>query len=132
MILWDAKTKKLYGLNGSGRSPYNMKLEDLKAAGLSKIPLFGPLSISVPGCVDGWFTLHERFGKIPMNNILEPAIRYANDGFPVSEQISYDWQSAASRLRDMPGFADVFMPNGEAPVKGHILKIPPLEIHSKR
>jgi gamma-glutamyltranspeptidase/glutathione hydrolase len=121
-IVWDAKTQKLYGLNGSGRSPYNMKMADLKAKGLSKIPLFGGLSISVPGCVDGWFALHDKFGKVPMSEVLTPAINYAANGFPVSETIAYEWNDSAKRLHKMEGFREVYMPNGRALNKGEIFK----------
>lgn len=125
-IIWDAETQQLYGLEGSGRSPYNMSLSDLKNKGLSKIPLFGPLSISVPGCVDGWFAMHEKFGKLSMEEILSPAISYAENGYPVSELIAFDWKSAADRLADQKGFAEVFMPGGNAPAKGQIFKNPAL------
>ena len=83
VILWDAKTKKLYGLNASGRSPKSLTLDMLKDKGLKKIPIRGPLAVSVPGCVDGWFELHERFGKLDMKEILAPTIKYARKGFPV-------------------------------------------------
>ena len=78
VILWDAKSKKLYGLNGSGRSAMDSSLEGMKAAvtaaGAERIPTKGPLSVSIPGCVDGWFTLHSRFGKMDMSEVLKPAI----------------------------------------------------------
>jgi len=77
-IVWDGKTKKLYGLNGSGRSPKSLTREMLVAQGLTKIPSHGALPVTVPGCVDGWITLHERFGKLSMKRVLAPAIAYAN------------------------------------------------------
>ena len=80
-IVWDAKTQKLHGLNGSGRSPKSLTLDYFKEAGLDKIPAHGPLPVSVPGAVDGWFELHKKFGKLPMSQILEPTIEYANNGF---------------------------------------------------
>lgn len=125
-IIWDAESKQLYGLNGSGRSPYNMSLADLKAKGLNKIPLFGPLSISVPGCVDGWYEMHERFGKMKMDEILQSAINYAENGFPVSEIIADDWKKSAERLSDQKGFQTVFAPQGQAPMKGDIFYNPAL------
>ena len=80
-IVWDNETQQLYGLNASGRSPQSLTLEMLKERlkkdGLSKIPSFGPLPVSVPGCVDGWFELHGKFGKLPMAEVLQPAINYA-------------------------------------------------------
>ncbi|WP_235299706.1 gamma-glutamyltransferase [Portibacter marinus] len=125
-IVWDAETKQLYGLNASGRSPYNMSINDIKAKGLTKIPLFGPLSISVPGCVDGWYTLHERFGSLEMQELLQPAIDYAKNGYPVSEIIANDWKAVADRLNDQKGFQRVFAPNGQAPAKGDIFRNPAL------
>ena len=88
-IVWDAKTQKLYGLNGSGRSPKSMTLDTLKAMGLEKIPAYGPLPVSVPGAVDGWTSLHDKFGSMPLKKILAPAIGYAEEGFPVTELIGY-------------------------------------------
>lgn len=81
-IVWDAKTKKLYGLNASGRSPKSLNLEYFEKKDMTKIPSFGPLPVSVPGCVDGWFELHKKFGSMKMDQILEPSINYAEQGFP--------------------------------------------------
>lgn len=123
-IVWDAKTKRLYGLNASGRSPKSLTLEYFKQKGITRIPAFGPLPVSVPGCVDGWFELHKKFGRLPMNQILAPAIGYAREGFPVSELIAFYWQRNAQRLKQFEGFADIFMPNGKAPAKGEIFRNP--------
>ena len=82
VIYWDAKSQKLYGLNASGRSPYAVNRNVFKNRGLDQIPLDGPLSWSVPGCVDGWFELHGRFGKQPMQELLKPSIEYGTEGFP--------------------------------------------------
>ncbi len=123
-IVWDATTQKLYGLNGSGRSPYELKLDYFKDNGYAKIPAFGPLSVSVPGCVDGWFELNKKFGKLKMDEILAPAIRYAREGFPLSEVIAYYWQGNARSLQEYPGFAEIYMPGGKAPAKGEIFKNP--------
>ena len=125
-IVWFEDAKKLYGLNASGRSPKSLTLEKMKEMGLEKVPLRGPLSISVPGCVDGWFKLHKRFGSLPMEKILSPAIHYASKGFPVTEVIASYWQNSAKSLKDKPGFAEVFMPGGKAPNKGDIFKNPAL------
>src|SRR5215207_1723451 len=84
-IVWDNKTKKLYGLNASGRSPYKATREYYKAHQLKEIPEYGPLSWSVPGCVSGWEELHNKFGKLPLTDVLSSTIDYANDGFPVTE-----------------------------------------------
>lgn len=123
-IVWDAKTKQLYGLNASGRSPYNLTLDYFKENGYDKIPALGPLPVSVPGCVDGWFELSQKFGSLPMSDILAPAIRYAREGFPLTELIAYYWKRNAEILKDYPGFAEVFRPNGQAPAKGEIFKNP--------
>lgn len=122
-IVWDAKTQQLYGLNASGRSPYELTLEYFKENDYEKIPSYGPLPVSVPGCVDGWFELHNKFGKIPMNEVLNPAINYAENGFPLTDLIAYYWGRSAF-LKQFPGFEETFMPGGEAPKKGEIFKNP--------
>ncbi len=123
-IVWDAKTQKLYGLNASGRSPYNLTLEYFKENEYEKIPSTGPLPVSVPGCVDGWFELHEKFGSKTMGEIFIPAIHYATNGFPLTELIAYYWQRNSYNLKEFPGFEEVFMPGGKTPQKGEIFKNP--------
>ncbi|MCD6564762.1 MAG: gamma-glutamyltransferase [Bacteroidales bacterium] len=123
-IVWDAKTKKLYGLNASGRSPESLTLDYFIKEGYSRIPSYGPLPVSVPGCVDGWFELHDKFGKLPMQEVLKPAITYAENGFPVTELIAYYWQGNARYLQKFPNFKEIFMPGGKAPEKGEIFKNP--------
>lgn len=128
-IVWDNKTKKLYGLNASGRSPKTLTYEKLKSEldrlGRNTIPPLGPLPVSVPGCVDGWFELHKKFGSKPMDEILAPAIHYAEEGFPVSELIAYYWNRSRGLAR-YPGFRETFLPGGNAPAKGEIFKNPML------
>jgi len=82
-LVWDAQTERLHGLNASGRSPRALGLGELRAMGLERLPAAGPLSVSVPGAVDGWFELAGRFGRLPMATLLAPAIAYARYGFPV-------------------------------------------------
>ncbi len=127
-IVWDAKTRKLYGLNGSGRSPKSLTLaklrEELRRLNSKTIPPRGPLPVSVPGTVDGWFELHGRFGKLPMKELLQPAISYARNGFPVTEVIAEGWARNARLLKDYPNFAATYMPNGRAPAKGEIFRNP--------
>lgn len=123
-IVWDAKTQKLYGLNGSGRSPKSLTLDYFLDNGYKEIPLYGPLSVSVPGCVDGWFELHEKFGRLKMKEILQPTIDYATNGFPMAELIAYYLEGSAPRYMKYPGFKEVFMPNGWTPAKGEIFKNP--------
>ncbi len=125
-IIWDAKTKKLYGLNASGRSPRALTIDYFKQREMKKIPSYGPLPVTVPGTVDGWFEMHKRFGKIPMNLILEPAIYYAREGFPVSELIAYYMERSVRVLGQYPNFKETFMPNGKMPAKGEIFRNPSL------
>ncbi|KPV97887.1 putative gamma-glutamyltransferase YwrD [Pseudoalteromonas sp. P1-9] len=124
-IVWQQKEQKLHGLNASGRSPASLTLDTLKAQG-DKIPSYGPLPVSVPGAVDGWFELHNKFGKLPMAELLAPAIHYAENGFPVSELIAYYLNKSVSVRGKYPGFKEVFMPNGHMPKKGEIFKNPAL------
>ena len=112
-IVWDAESKQLYGLNASGRSPQSLTKDIFAQKGLTKIPSFGPLPVSVPGAVDGWFELHNKFGSLPMQKILTPAINYAKEGFPVSELIAYYWQVNTKRIGQYDGFAETFLPGGE-------------------
>ncbi|MBN2237387.1 MAG: gamma-glutamyltransferase [Bacteroidales bacterium] len=124
-IIWDAKTQKLYGLNASGRSPYDLSLEYFLENGYDKIPALGPLPVSVPGAVDGWFEINKKFGSMKMKDILQPAINYANNGFPVTELIAYYWNGSRGLAR-FPGFKETFMPDGKAPAKGEVFKNPRL------
>ncbi|WP_419149682.1 gamma-glutamyltransferase [Pseudoalteromonas 'SMAR'] len=124
-IVWDAEQQTLSGLNASGRSPQSLTLEMLQQQG-DKIPSYGPLPVSVPGAVDGWFELHKKFGKLPMATLLAPSIDYARSGFPVSELIAYYMQRSVSARAEYPGFKEVFMPDGAMPKKGEIFKNPAL------
>ncbi|MCX7543780.1 gamma-glutamyltransferase [Marinicella gelatinilytica] len=121
-IVWDAKTKKLYGLNGSGRSPKSLSLQWFKDNGYDKIPSHGPLPVTVPGAVDGWFMLHDRFGELPMQQVLQPAIDYAEKGFPVTQLIAYYWNRSVPILSKWPGFAEQMTLAGKAPQEGDIWK----------
>lgn len=125
-IVWDSKNQKLHGLNASGRSPKLLTLDWFKENGYEKIPAHGPLPVSVPGCVDGWFELHKKFGTLSMKKILAPAIHHAEEGFPLTEVIAYYWGRNAKVLKDFPGFADTFMPQGRAPQKGEVFSNPRL------
>ena len=125
-IVWDAKTKKLYGLNASGRSPYSLTLAEFQKRGLTHIPSDGPLPVSTPGCVDGWFTLHKRFGKMPMPKILSHAITYAREGYPVHDEASFYWASMISRFGKYPNVRETYAPGGAAPKRGELFKNPAL------
>ena len=119
-IVWDAKTKKLHGYNGSGRSPKSLTLAEFERQGLKDIPPHGPLPVSVPGTVDGWFALHGKFGRLPMKQVLAPTIRYARDGFPLTDVIAYYWNLSVPRLSKFPGFVEQMTIDGRAPRKGEI------------
>ena len=125
-IVWDAQSKELVGLNASGRAPKAMTLEYFQEKGLDSIPAFGPLPVSVPGAVDGWFQLHGRYGRLDMQQILAPTIAYAREGFPVSEVIAMYLQSNQRRIGHYPGFAETYMPNGDVPKKGEMFRNPRL------
>jgi gamma-glutamyltranspeptidase/glutathione hydrolase len=138
-IVWDAQSRRLAGLNASGRSPRALSLDDLRALGLTTIPVDGPLAVSVPGAVDGWFALHAQLGALPFPELLAPAIAYARAGFPVTEIIAGYWADDAERCRAHAGFADVFLPGGRAPAPGETFKNPGLAdayaliaVHGKR
>jgi gamma-glutamyltranspeptidase/glutathione hydrolase len=125
-IVWDAESERLYGYNGSGRSPKSLSLQWFLDNGYEEIPPFGPLPVSVPGTVDGWFALHERFGDMDMADVLAPTIEYARRGFPVSEVIAYYWARSVPVLDEFPGFAEQFTIDGRAPREGEIWKNPEL------
>ena len=117
-ILWDGA--ELHGLNASGRSPASWTPD--RFAGASEMPFRGWESVTVPGAVSAWVALSERFGKLPFAVLFEPAIAYADDGFPVSPVVATLWARAASELATQPGFAETFMPNGAAPKAGEIFR----------
>jgi gamma-glutamyltranspeptidase/glutathione hydrolase len=121
-IVWDAKTQKLYGLNASGRSPKSLTADYFKQRNMDYIPYAGALSVSVPGCVDGWDMLHQRFGKLGMAEILEPAISYGKNGFPVTEVIAAEMKASVGSRKDMPGFKETYMPGGKIPARGEIFQ----------
>jgi len=125
-IVWIEKEKKLYGLNASGRSPENLTLEYFKENNFKSIPAYGPLPVSVPGCVDGWFELHNKFGKIKMRDILSPTINYAEDGFPVTELVSYYMKVASDNFQDYPNFKETYFIDDSTPEKGQVFKNPDL------
>jgi len=125
-IVWDAKSRKLHGLNGSGRAPYAATRALFRDKRLAAIPTHGPLSWSVPGCVDGWAQLRARFGTKSLAEVLAPAIEYAERGFAVSEIIAHDWQGAAAELSKLPTSSRCFLPGGSAPKVGDVFQNPGL------
>jgi len=125
-ILWDPKTKQVVGLNASGRAPLALTAEKVPPDSDGTIPLYTPYSWTVPGCADGWFELHAKYGKLPMSRLLAPAIRYAEEGFPLSPVIANDWDRSTRVFADKPGFKEVFMPGGRAPREGERFRNPAL------
>lgn len=127
-IVWDGKTKKLYGLNASGRSPKNLSLAYFEEKEMTKIPSYGALPISVPGAVDGWFELHKKFGSKPMSEILAPAINYAEKGFPLTELIAWYMQRSIPffKSKGFPNIKDTYesQNGGKLPNEGEIYKNP--------
>jgi len=125
-IVWDAKTKKLYGINGSGRSPKSLTLAEFKKRGLTHIPSTGPLPISVPGCVDAWFELNKKFGTMPMSQVLEKAVSYARNGFPVHGELASALARVPANYGKFPNVAQHYYPSGKVPAEGDVFKNPNL------
>jgi gamma-glutamyltranspeptidase/glutathione hydrolase len=125
-LVWDAESGRLHGLNASGRAPFALSADKIEPNANGTIPLYSPYSWSVPGTVDGWFTLHERFGKLPMAAVLAPAISAADEGEPVPQVIAAAWARSARVFGDKPGFAATFLPEGRAPREGEIFRNPGL------
>ncbi|UCE47611.1 MAG: gamma-glutamyltransferase, partial [Phycisphaerales bacterium] len=118
-IVWSAKEQKLIGLNASGRAPYDWSIEKARAMGLKDIPVYGPLSWSVPGCVSGWAALQEKFGRFSLSRTLEAPIHHAREGFPVSPVIARTW---SFNTTDDQGLSRTFMPDGEPMRFGDIFR----------
>jgi gamma-glutamyltranspeptidase/glutathione hydrolase len=134
-IVWDPRTGKLYGFNGSGRSPSGRSLEDLrrKLGTRTDMPTHGSLTVTVPGTVDGWHELHQRFGKLPMDRVLDPAIRYAEEGFPVSQLVAEYWkrnfrafERNAADIEEIENAKRTYLVDGRAPAHGEIFRNPDL------
>ncbi|MGP0099926.1 MAG: gamma-glutamyltransferase [Terriglobales bacterium] len=125
-IYWDAKTGKLYGLNASGWAPKALTLERLQGKGLTAMPQSGIDSVTVPGTVDGWTKLHDRFGKLPWRDLFQSAIFYADHGYPVTEIIHDYWRASSSGLMQNPESQRVFLPGGSVPQTGQIFRNPDL------
>ena len=127
-IVWDPKTKKLHGLNASGPSPQSLSLDYFLDNDYEGIPFYGVLPVSVPGAVAGWFALHRKFGNLSMNQILSPAIQYAEKGFPLTELIAYYMERSVKRFikSNYPNIKETYLqPNGgKLAVEGEIFKNP--------
>ncbi len=137
-IVWNAAEKKLYGINGSGKSPRSLSPDYFTARNMNRIPAAGPLPVTVPGCVDAWFELHGKFGKLPVEQLLQPAITYAREGIPVTQEIA-DMMAYLERnllpsyapngeisFEDFPEFCKVYRKDGRFPVKGAVYANPDL------
>lgn len=136
-IVWDPGTKQLHGLNASGRSPLGLSYEAmsqlLKDKGWDMIPDRGSYSVSVPGAVDGWFELHDRFGKLDMKTILNPSIQYARHGFPITQLIASYWKTndnsfraASDQIEELDNYRKTLLIEGKAPVEGQVFRNPDL------
>src|SRR5262249_14450705 len=117
-IYYEARTGKLYGMNASGWAPAALTPAFLKSKGITRMPGSGIHTVTVPGAVAGWDALGARFGKLPMSDLLAPAIYYADEGFPVTDVIADYWAGGAARLAQEPLAAETFLPNGRAPRSG--------------
>jgi gamma-glutamyltranspeptidase / glutathione hydrolase len=125
-IYWDAKTGKLHGLNASGWAPKALTLEHLKAKGASEMPQAGIDSVTVPGMVEGWAKLHERFGKLPWPELFQPAINFADQGFPVQEIVDDAWKANRDGLMKNPESRRVFLPGDKVPERWQVFRNPDL------
>lgn len=135
-IVWDPDGKQLYGLNASGRSPKALTYKQMadELGDREQIPMYGPLSVTVPGVVDGWFALHKRFGDRPMKELLAPAIRYGKKGFPVTPVTAHYWQvdgmetmeANSDIIPELKNLRETFSTNGRAPRPGEVFRNPDL------
>jgi gamma-glutamyltranspeptidase/glutathione hydrolase len=125
-IYYEARTKKLYGLNSGGWAPTGLTPELLRSKSLTRMPQAGIYAVTVPGAVKGWEMLRARFGALPMSELLAPAVFYADEGFPVTDVIAAAWQEATEKLEHGTHAAEVFLPNGRAPKAGEVFRNPQL------
>ena len=124
-LIWKARDKQVLALNGSGRAPMAARIDALRAQGRSRMPAFGPFSVSVPGTVHGWEVLLAREGTISLADALRPAIAYAAQGFPVSDIIAFQWQQQEEKLAALPSGQEL-LTNGRAPREGELMRLPTL------
>jgi gamma-glutamyltranspeptidase / glutathione hydrolase len=123
-LLWDAKTGKLTGINASGWAPKGLSIDYLRQQGITRMPTSGIHTVTVPGCVEGWEKLYKRYGRLPWRDLFKPAIYYAENGFPVTELIQWDWENTNSKLEDAA--RQLYLPGGSAPRVGEIFRNPQL------
>ena len=125
-LVYHAESEKLYGLNATGHAGSRSSAAKLREQGLTHMPGSGIISVTVPGALDGWEQLRSRFGTRPLAELLEPAIRYAEEGFPVSQIIATGWQFSEEKLMRQPDAADTYLIEGRAPRHGEIFRSPDL------
>ena len=125
-IVWVEADKKLYGLNASGPAPKKLDISYFRKNNLPVIPPYGHLPVTIPGAVQGWAELHKKFGKLEFKKLFTDSINYARSGFPVSETVAYYLNRASEEFSSYPNFADIWMKNGQTPLKGEIFKNPSL------
>src|SRR3954468_1929563 len=129
-MLWDPKTKQVVGINGSGRSPANLSLETVRSrAKKGLVPGYGAVAVSVPGCVDAWWQLHQRYGKLPWKKLFDPAIEYATEGAPVAQTVAFYINASFKRfttvdlgIEEVENFRKVWAPNGHPPAEGDVFR----------
>ena len=124
-LVWDAKEKKMHALNGSGAAPAAASIEELRSQGHQRMPEFGVYSVSVPGTVHGWETLLASHGTMTLSQVLKPAIQYAEEGFPVTEVIAYQWHRVVDKISRLPSGQEMLI-DGRAPKQGELMTIPTL------
>lgn len=123
-IYWDARTGKLTGINASGWAPTGLTIDFLKSLGDTSMPQTGIQSVTVPGCVNGWSNLHKRFGRLPWSELFQPAIYYAEHGFPVTEIISAAWHEEVAKLAKDRNASRILLRDGHSPAVGEIFRDP--------
>ena len=126
MLVYWSKTKELKGLNASGRAPRALSLDYFAKKKVTRMPQTGMESITVPGAFDGWVTLLEKYGTMKMSDLLGPAIEYAENGFPVMEKTSEDWEAEVQKLKKTPAASANYLINGRAPHAGEVFRQPNL------
>ena len=124
-LIWNAREKKVHALNGSGAAPGAASIEELRSQGHQRMPELGVYSVSVPGTVHGWETLLETHGTMPLSEVLKPAIHYAEEGFPVTEIIAYQWNRVVEKISRLPSGQELLI-DGRAPKHGETMTIPTL------
>ncbi len=125
-IYWDARTGTLTGINASGWAPAGLTIDHIKRKGLSHMPQLGIDSVTVPGCVEGWARLHQRFGRLPWADLFRPALHFASNGFPVTELIHEYWKLAEKKLAADENARQVYLVDGKAPAVGEVFRNPQL------